>query len=66
MEWIAQNWVWIVVAVAFVGLHLFGHGGHGGHGSHGGDRGGGGAQDRDSEPAQKPAPRKASDHRHHH
>ncbi len=52
MEWIAQNWVWILVGLAFVGLHLFGHGGHGGHG------GGGGAQDKDAGAAEKPAPRK--------
>ena len=32
MDWIVQNWVWIVVFVVFVGMHLFGHGGHGGHG----------------------------------
>lgn len=54
MDWIAQNWVWIVVALAFVGFHLFGHGGHGGHG------GGGGAKDKDAEPAQ----RENSQHRH--
>jgi hypothetical protein len=34
MQWLAVNWFWIVVGVAFVALHLFGHGGHGGHGSH--------------------------------
>ena len=32
MEWLSENWVWVVVAVAFVAMHLFGHGGHGGHG----------------------------------
>lgn len=32
MDWLAQNWVWVIILVAFVGLHLFGHGGHGGHG----------------------------------
>lgn len=35
MEWLSQNWVFLLVAVAFVALHIFGHGGHGGHGSHG-------------------------------
>ena len=34
MHWLAVNWFWIVIGVAFVALHLFGHGGHGGHGSH--------------------------------
>lgn len=32
MEWLTENWVWVVVTVAFVAMHLFGHGGHGGHG----------------------------------
>jgi len=32
MEWLAENWVWVLVGIAFIGLHLFGHGGHGGHG----------------------------------
>jgi hypothetical protein len=31
MNWISANWVWILIAVAFVAMHLFGHGGHGGH-----------------------------------
>lgn len=32
MEWLSENWVWVVVGVAFVAMHIFGHGGHGGHG----------------------------------
>lgn len=32
MVWLSQNWVWILFFVAFVAMHLFGHGGHGGHG----------------------------------
>lgn len=45
MQWLSQNWVFLLVAVAFVAMHLFGHG-HGGHGGHAGhgrdedDRGG--------------------------
>lgn len=31
MEWISENWVFLVVAIAFVAMHAFGHGGHGGH-----------------------------------
>ncbi|WP_432763513.1 DUF2933 domain-containing protein [Brevundimonas aurifodinae] len=38
MSWLAENWPWILFGVAFVGLHLVGHGGHGGHGGRG-DRG---------------------------
>ncbi|MCU0896754.1 MAG: hypothetical protein MUC55_04565 [Burkholderiales bacterium] len=37
MEWLSQNWIWIVVAVVFFAAHFFGHGGHGGH-RQGGDR----------------------------
>lgn len=29
MEWLSQNWIWVIVAVLFVAMHLFGHGGHG-------------------------------------
>ena len=32
MEWLAQNWIWVVFFVLFIGMHLFGHGGHGGRG----------------------------------
>lgn len=32
MEWLSENWVWVLVGVAFVAMHMFGHGGHGGHG----------------------------------
>ncbi len=32
MTWLSQNWIWIVFGVAFVAMHMFGHGGHGGHG----------------------------------
>ena len=51
MEWIAQNWFWLLVFAAFVVLHLVGHGGHGGHGRHGSGGGGGPSpppDDRDS------------------
>ena len=34
MRWLAVNWFWVVTGVAFVAMHLFGHGGH----SHGSDR----------------------------
>lgn len=32
MDWISANWIWILFAVAFAAMHMFGHGGHGGHG----------------------------------
>ena len=36
MAWLTENWFWILTFIAFIAMHLFGHGGHGGHG--GGDR----------------------------
>ena len=30
MQWLTQNWIWIVFFVLFIGMHLVGHGGHGG------------------------------------
>ena len=39
MEWLQQNWVWVVVFVVFIGMYLFRHRGHGGGG--GGCCGGG-------------------------
>lgn len=32
MNWLSANWIWILVGLVFVALHLFGHGGHRGHG----------------------------------
>ena len=42
MDWLAQNWIWVVFFFLFIGMHLFGHGGHGGRG--GGCCGGGDEQ----------------------
>ena len=36
MTWLTENWFWILTFIAFIAMHIFGHGGHGGHGSHGG------------------------------
>lgn len=39
MAWFSENWIWVVFGVAFIAMHMFGHGGHGGHGGgHGGKR----------------------------
>ena len=35
MDWILANWLWILLGIAFVAMHMFMHGGHGGHGGHG-------------------------------
>ncbi|MEW5917692.1 MAG: DUF2933 domain-containing protein [Gemmatimonadota bacterium] len=32
MEWLSQNGFFVLLALAFIAIHLFGHGGHGGHG----------------------------------
>lgn len=40
MDWLSQNWVWVLIAIAFIAMHTFGHGGHGSHGSQGGGCGG--------------------------
>jgi hypothetical protein len=34
MDWLAENWFFVLLFIAFIAMHLFGHG-HGGH-SHGG------------------------------
>jgi len=31
MEWLAENWFWVLFGILFVGMHVFGHGCHGGH-----------------------------------
>ena len=73
MEWLAQNWFFVLLLAAFVAMHLFGHGGHGGrggHGAHGGgspSRGRGGTDPRDWDPgvARRPSDRDAdTGHRH--
>lgn len=30
MAWLSENWFWILTFIAFIAMHLFGHGGHGG------------------------------------
>ena len=50
MEWLAENWFWLLIGIVFVGMHLFGHG----HGGHGGD---------DAKDA-APGSDKHSDHQH--
>lgn len=32
MAWLTANWFWVLIGIAFIAMHLFGHGGHGGHG----------------------------------
>lgn len=42
MDWLRENWFWIVVAVLFIWMHARMHGGHGGRGGCGGQGGHGG------------------------
>ena len=37
MDWIGNNWIWLVFLVGMIAMHLFGHRGHR-HGSGRGDR----------------------------
>lgn len=30
MQWLVANWFWVLIFIAFIAMHLFGHGGHGG------------------------------------
>ena len=56
MAWLAQNWIWVLFGIAFVAMHLFGHGGHGGHGGHSGH---GSDQSTRRDPSNVPAGRPA-------
>lgn len=64
MQWLSENWVWVLIGIAFIAFHMFGHGGHGGHGGHRGDDGRGG----DRKPGRDTAERSDADappaHRH--
>ena len=31
MAWLTANWFSVLIFIAFIAMHLFGHGGHGGH-----------------------------------
>ena len=47
MQWVLDNWIWILFGVGMIAMHMFGHGGHGGHGK---SRKGASQTDRKSEP----------------
>lgn len=61
MQWISQNWVWVLFFAAFIAMHLFGHGGHGGHGSRSDQNNNDGAAADQSPPATRA---KATGHQH--
>lgn len=64
MEWLAQNWVWVVIFVLFIGMHLFGHGGHGGRGSHGGHGGCCGGDEQRASGGEQPGKDRPQGHQH--
>ena len=39
MTWVTANAFPVLIFIAFIAMHLFGHGGHGGHAGHGGQSG---------------------------
>ena len=49
MEWLGNNWIWIVFVLGMLGMHMFGHGGHGRGSGHGGHGGHGGPNKRDQD-----------------
>lgn len=34
MAWLTANWFSVLILVAFIAMHVFGHGRHGGHSGH--------------------------------
>ncbi len=58
MEWIGENWIWLLLVGGMIGMHLFGHGKHGGGGGGGGGCCGGGKVDggKESDPVKITAP----------
>lgn len=54
MQWLTENWVWVLIAAAFIGMHFFGHGGHGGHGGGGCCGGHGRGDSSDKKDSRKP------------
>lgn len=52
MEWLSQNWVWVLFFAGMIAMHMFGHGGHGG--GRGGDH-------NDPKPASKDSVQRTSE-----
>lgn len=61
MAWFAANWFWVLIFIAFIAMHVFGHGGHGGgHRHHGSDT----ARSGDDEPQARDVDTGSSRHQH--
>lgn len=57
MNWLRENWFWVVIGGLFLWMHLRMHGGHGQHGGHGGT--GGTGQSKGSTPIDRKEDRNA-------
>jgi hypothetical protein len=57
MEWLANNWLWILLGIGFFWFMSRGHGGMGGHGG-GGHSHGGDTENPEQEGQQKPKRRR--------
>ncbi|MBI4183865.1 MAG: hypothetical protein HY521_07700 [Proteobacteria bacterium] len=55
MEWLTENWTWLLLGLGMVGMHFLGHGRHGSHGGGHGCCGGGGHGDHAEPPKPSPA-----------
>jgi hypothetical protein len=65
MEWVLENWFWILVFALFIAMHLFGHGGHGAHGGHDGGDGKRDSNEREKDKAERSVVNKTP-HEHQH
>jgi hypothetical protein len=63
MEWLSENWFWVLILIFFVIMHKFGHGGHGMHGHGGHHEHGGGSHDHEEEGNSN---KEDKTHKHHH
>ena len=52
MDWLLANWFWVLIFIAFIAMHMFGHGGHGGHSGHDGGHRQRGKDEREKDHAQ--------------
>lgn len=61
MNWLRENWFWVIVFVFWFWMHTKMHAGHGGHGGHGGH-----AKPRDPRPSDDvPAQKQENPHAQH-
>ena len=59
MAWLTANWFWVLIFIAFIAMHMFGHGGHAT-----GDRPRGADRAEPDESPERGSDDRASGHRH--